>query len=974
MGLTVNLKNKGLYTAPNDLSGAPEGAYDVGDNVVIDQRELLQSRRGFRAWPHTFPSGADRGRRLAVYQGKLFAHYGGDQIAWSDESTPWQPDPGVFASPDALLARSRFVLANRNLYVTTDTGLWKTDVYNAPFFRAGVPPGLDIQASLTGSSGFLQANEAASVTADVASGSPILTGITSVDGIVVGQIATGLGIPVGSKVTAVQDTALVVQTTATTSSGSTSMTVTSATGIVIGQLVSGPGIQFGTKVANVVGVTVTLSLAATATVSPADGFEFFAPAQVTISANASSSHSATTVDFSEGSQVAYRALWGIKDLNGNVLRGAPTQPTFLINDTGETRDASVTSTIPAGITTAHFFQLYRSSQTSSYEILPDDEMQLVYETNPSPTDISNGYITVTDQTPDALRGATLYTSPSVGGITSANAPPPLAKDLCVFRNFGIYANISFKQRLSLTVTGVGAPNGLQIGDVLTIAGVSYTGAAAEDIAADEFAVVTSGTPAQNIADTVNSLIRVINRSTSNTDIYAYLQSDFDELPGQILFEERNPGGATFAVTASAHGAAYNPALPTSGTAVSSSADAKPNCLLVAKEGEIEAVPEVNLYPIGSASNSILRVVALRDYVFVLTTEGVHRFTGTSLSTFATEPFDPTAVLVAPESACALGNQLFGLFNQGVLTVSDSGSNFVSDPIDNVIRSLFGSALDTVASQAFACPYETDKSYLLWLPSGPGETAGTQCFRRNYNTTTWTRIDRAATTAFVHPTEDRLYIANDSDIVSAERKSGTYRDYVDEGWDIDIVAYDGKVLELSDAEDIRPGDIITQVISPTLTVYSAVASVDLATNTVVVFDTVTWTVGTAELLPAIDCVVQWKPIVGENPAVARQAAEGLVLFKTGRFYDAGVSFATDMSQSFREVPFTGTPGGGWGTFPWGEAPWGGVTRPRDVRYYVPKDKQYGSQLTVKLRIRSGYSNWQCQGVSVYFHDIGPEVGR
>lgn len=974
MGLTVNLKNKGLYTAPNDLSGAPEGAYDVADNVVVDQRELLQSRRGLSALEFAFPSGADRARRLAVYQGKLFAHYGGDQIAWYDDNTGWQVDAGTFPSPNALLARSRFVLANKNLYVTTSSGLWKTDVFNAPFVRAGVPPGLDIEAALSGSSGFLQSNDAVSVTADIASGSPILTGITSVDGILEGQIVTGTGIPAGSKVTSVQDTALAVQTTATTSSGSTAMTVTSGTGIVIGQLVSGPGIQFGTKVANVVGLAVTLSLAATATVSPAETFSFFTAAQVTMSQNATGTTAGATVDFSEGSQVAYRALWGIRDLNGNILRGSPTQPAFLINDTGGSRDASVTSTIPAGITTAHFFQLYRSSQTSSYQILPDDEMQLVFETNPTSGDLTNGFITVTDQTPDALRGATLYTSPSVGGIRVANAPPPLARDLCVFRNFGIYANVSFKQRLNVTVTSVGAPNGLQVGDVLTIAGVPYTGAAAEDIANDEFAVVTSGTPAQNIADTVNSLIRVVNRSASNTDIYAYLLSDFDELPGQILFEERNPGGAVFSATASAHGSAYNPALPTSGTSVSSSADAKPNCLLIAKEGELEAVPEVNLFPIGSASNTILRVVALRDYVFVLTTEGIQRLTGTSLSTFATEPFDPTAVLIAPESACALGNQLYGLFNQGVLTVSDSGSNFVSDAIDNVLRGLYGTALDTIASQAFAAPYETDKAYLLWLPSGPGEAAATQCFRRNYNTSTWTRIPRAATTAFVHPTEDRLYIANDSDIVSVERKSATYRDYVDEGWDIDIVSYVGKTLVLTDAEDIRPGDIISQYIDPTLTVYSAVAEVDLATNTVVVFDTVTWDIGPAELLPAIDCVVQWKPAVGGNPAVVRQAAEGLVLFKAGRFYDAGVSFATDMSQSFQEVPFAGTPGGGWGTFPWGEAPWGGVTRPRDVRFYVPKDKQYGSQLTVRLRIRSGYSNWQGQGVSIYFNDIGPEVGK
>lgn len=60
-------------------------------------------------------------------------------------------------------------------------------------------------------------------------------------------------------------TAGVPQTTATTTNGSTSITVASATNIGVGQSVSGAGIPAGTVVAAVSGTTITLSNAATAT-------------------------------------------------------------------------------------------------------------------------------------------------------------------------------------------------------------------------------------------------------------------------------------------------------------------------------------------------------------------------------------------------------------------------------------------------------------------------------------------------------------------------------------------------------------------------------------------------------------------------------------------------------------------------------------------------------------------------------------
>ena len=93
---------------------------------------------------------------------------------------------------------------------------------------------------------------------------------------------------------------------------------------------------------------------------------------------------------------AYRLIWGIKDANGNLILGAPSQREEITNTSGSTAAIQIVASIPSSITTAYFYQLYRShyvdetahlaSPTTVPEVTPSDELGLVYEGNPSPTD------------------------------------------------------------------------------------------------------------------------------------------------------------------------------------------------------------------------------------------------------------------------------------------------------------------------------------------------------------------------------------------------------------------------------------------------------------------------------------------------------------------------------------------------------------------------------------------------------------
>lgn len=966
----VNLKLKGLYTSANDFSGVPEGALDVADNCVIDYDELIEPRRGFEALSGSLPSVSDRINQFTTYQDKLIYHYGASSLGYYNSG--FNAYSGTFSPPDSN-TRSRFMTANQNLYVSTSTGVRKLSAYNGTPAAAGVAKGLDVELTLTGSSGFFEVNEVAAVTGNTAT-SVTLSQLSDVSEIAVGQYVSGSGVTAGTTVSAVATSAVVRIATGDTTAGTATISnITGNSGITTaGVLVTGTGIPSGTRIVSIAGggpYTLTISNAPTITATAAT-YTFYSDPTVTLSAATTATATGVALSFSDGSQVAYRCLFGIRDANNNLIYGAPSQFASIINNQGASRNVIVKTTIPSGITTSHFVQIYRSPQTASASVNPQDEEQLVYEATVTSTDITNGYISVTDSTPDSLRGAYLYTSASQEGIAQQNDQPPYCKDFCNFKGFGIYANVKTKQRKKLTILSTVASTGITAGDTITIAGVVFTANSTETISTGNFKVYTSGTPAQNIYDTTNSLIRVINRYATNTATYAYLLSGPSDLPGQILLEERSIGGASFAIIASAHGTAYNPALPTSGTTVSSAVDTYLNGIMISKENEPEAVPEANLLFAGSASSEILRVIPLREYVAICTQAGIFRLTGVSLSTFVIQPFDLTTRLTAPDTAIALTNEVWGLFDQGVCSISDTGVNVRSRAIETDLRQLTGTALDTVIDVAFGIGYETDRKYILALPNAEGDTACQQQYVFNTFTNAWTRWTRSCTAGIWNDVDDKLYLGSGSDnTVSSERKTNTYQDYVDESFAVTISSSSSYSVVLSSISGIEVGDVLYK----SSTVASVITAITPATNTVTVQDLLTWGTGSATILVAIETEVQWKPVVAGNPAYVRQYSEGAVVFKRTRFNEATVSAYTDQSPAIEDTTLEGTSISNWGVFVWGGAPWGGSNRSKSIRFLLPQNKQIASQLTLSLAIRAGYSKWGCEGISVSFNEISQAVG-
>lgn len=670
-------------------------------------------------------------------------------------------------------------------------------------------------------------------------------------------------------------------------------------------------------------------------------------------------------------QAAYRVVWGIRDAANRVLRGAPSGRAVVINGTGGSRDVDLVITIPSGITTSHFFQVFRSKASGGAAVVPDDELQLVYENNPTSGEISAGTLTFTDATPESLRGETIYTAPSQQTALQANYPPPVAEDIELFQGCTILANCKSKHRKTLTILSVGGSDGIQTGDTLTIAGVTYTAAASETIASGEFAVVTGGTPAQNIADTAASLIRVINRYASNTEVNAALLSGPNDLPGQILLEEEGIGGSAFAITSSNTRKAYNPTLPTSGTSVSSTNDDFQHQIMFSKTDENEAVPLVNYRFAGSPNNPIRRIKKLRNTLFIFKeNEGIFKMTGTGPSDFAVEEFDSSAKLLAPDSVVVVNNQIWCLCDQGVTIVTETGVSTATRPIEDLIGAQFGAALTALKYYSHAAAYESDRKYILFTVSSSGDTYATQAFVFNVFTKSWTQWPMNIGAAFVHEDDDKLYMAMaDSSNVTQERKNRDYTDYVDHAVSYTISSFSGRNVFLTDTSEVEVGDVLYQSAS----IQSLVTAVEPAYVTVE--DSLTWTVGAATIFKAIPAEAEWVPAAGGNPGTFKQFPGIAFLFRNARFNTADLGFATDQSGYFEDVPVSGNRTGLWGLFPWGTEPWGATPRTIPIYTELPLEKQRGTWLSVRYKIRQGYSQWKMLGWSLATRDTGNyKVGR
>ena len=391
--------------------------------------------------------------------------------------------------------------------------------------------------------------------------------------------------------------------------------------------------------------------------------------------------------------------------------------------------------------------------------------------------------------------------------------------------------------------------------------------------------------------------------------------------------------------------------------------------MYSKAGQPEGVPSTNILYVGSASKKILRIIPVRNSLFIFKEDGVFRCTGVP-GNFSIDTIDTTIILLAPESAVALSNQVFCLTTQGVVSVSDNGGPVLSRPIENQLLQLEGAGLSALQAYSFGVAYESERQYVLWTISSSSDTYGTQAFIYNTFTKTWTRSTRQQTHGLVLTSDNKMYLTNPtSSNISQERKNYTYKDYSDESFSNNITSVNGLNLTLTEVNTISVGDLIYQSDS----VNSIVTAINDTTSVVTVATQLNgWTVGSCGVLKSIPCLVQWLPNTAGNPGYLRHWRETVLILKQNLFYTASLNFFNEIDYTIDEVPITGNPYLGWGLYPWGSQPWGSIVNSKPFRTYVPRNKQRCDLLTIQFQCQNAWGQFQVEGLSCIFNTIGERV--
>lgn len=668
--------------------------------------------------------------------------------------------------------------------------------------------------------------------------------------------------------------------------------------------------------------------------------------------------------FTTGQTVGYRMVLGYTDTNNNLHVSAPSQRLVATNPSGGS-DSTVTLRwyIPPSLPTGYFYQIYRTKLApfvAAAAVDPGDEEYLVVQKILTSTDISNKYIDYTDVTPDALLGQVLYTNPSQQTIAGANYQPPLAKDIEYYKGNMLYANTATKQQTIINMIAVPAND-----STITIGGVVYTAKASETAASGQFKAFTGGTVAQNIDNTARSLVHVINTYASNTYYWAIYTSGYTSLPGQITLQERGIGGVAFVITAS-DGTDYSPQIPSSGSTYSSSNNVNAHYIYVSKVQIPEAVPVGNFIPVGTADKAILRIVALRDSVFVFKEDGVYRILGEDITNFSVSLFDSTVILTAPDSAVPLNNQIWGMTNQGVVAVSDSGTVIMSRPIERDLITLSSALYPDFTAATFGVRYESDRHYNLFTQTNTTDETATQDWVYNFLTQCWTNWPLAVTSGIVSLSpDDHLYLCYSTGQVVRERKNWNIFDYADFEFTVTVVSSSNLTVTVNSTTNVSVGDTLYQTDGTGAFVGQSIITAVVDSTTLTVTDLVTWLAGTATVYQPISVAVQYNSI-GEDFSWVKHFQDFQAFFRDATFTNLTFAFTSDFDQVPEETTIEPILGSGFGTIAFGQEPFGGIgTIAQVARTLVPRNKARCHWLTPSIVHSEALSNFALTGINFYF---------
>lgn len=817
-------KNKGLYTLANPLNGndVPEGSFAAVKNIVVDRNDIVEPRRGYTQYGNPFGVAADRAKQILSYKDTVLRHVlstlqydvNANFVSFTGPAIN-EIDPGL---------RIKSIEANGNLYFVSETGIKKISARNASDFssisitEAGGVKALDLFAAPNYSNaGFLLANS--KVAYRVVWGTRDLN-----DNLILGYPSSR----------AVVNNISLTDSCIVDLKFSIPASITSTnyfyqiyrTGISSGDITPTPQepADPGDEMYLVFEDTLTPADLIAGSVSVQDITpEDFRRNGALLYTNPTSGEGIEQANeippfakdialyknytFYANTKTKQRlqlAVLSVRDMVSNVstfvVSNGVTTNTYTFQGSVETYTVDATGAVitdfyNAVSGTARYFTLDSANDERSYYIW---FKQSAFDLDPLITGKLGIQVNIlsTDTVSQALDKAEI-------AVLAANNDFNFAGSGTVIRTI-VCSNNGF-------VTTAPTENFITPNFVISKDGLG-TG---EDAAANKIFLprVPTGTengptPSQQLEQVARSIISVINQQ--DTIVYGYYISGYNDIPGQMNFEQQAITGPAFYLSSNV-GQEFNPTLPTSGTSVSSANEISPNRIYFSKIQQPEAVPLPNYIDIGPKDREIKRIIALRDSLFIFKEDGIYRLSGQTSDAFVVAPFDFSSQVLAADTAVVLNNQIYTFSTQGVIVVTDTGVSVISRPIENLLLKLIKQS-PSYKTASFGVSYESDRSYLLYVPSEPGDKVATQCYRYNTFTSCWTNWSVTNTCGIVNFADDIMYVgAGDINFVEKERKTLTRMDHADREYILQILldGVVGNVIEVNSVSQVETGDVVIQ---------------------------------------------------------------------------------------------------------------------------------------------------------------------
>ena len=362
---------------------------------------------------------------------------------------------------------------------------------------------------------------------------------------------------------------------------------------------------------------------------------------------------------------------------------------------------------------------------------------------------------------------------------------------------------------------------------------------------------------------------------------------------------------------------------------------------------------------------------------------------------------------------------------------------MSRPIEGKVLNFRGRAGANI-SKAFGIGYESDRKYILYVPTG---SSGAPSIAYVYNTVTntWTNYDLSYNHGIVRFNDDKLYMVGNNK-VHKERK-----DYTE--FDITCVQTYGEILAVNDEvvtvdSNLAAAAQVDGIFMTNESYFSKVTAVDLVLNTVTLDDAVEFSapttlngaisdsdttiiindfrrlregdiikIGTeyiklgtkfsdyqfdsctrgyklttaaahndSDVVKQICEVRNYIDVEIEwNPVFMERPAmlkqfSECTVLTNAPLQTFTLGFKTWTSSNFESVTFSTETVGLWGSFGWGELPWGGDVEVERYRTYIPRSKQRDSALILRLQQNTTINNFELSGFSIIYRMIGSRTER